>query len=117
LSPIPLPACQLLVAALLLALALPVAGARAPHVSMASLAGLAILGVLGTGIAYVLNSQIITSEGATVASTVTYLLPVVAIVLGILVLGESITVSALAGITLVLAGVALTRRQRRAVTT
>ena len=33
----------------------------------------------------------------------TYLLPVVAIVLGILVLGESITVTMLAGIALVLA--------------
>ena len=49
-----------------------------------------------------LNYQIITSEGATVASTVTYLLPVVAIVLGVLVLNESITVAMLAGIALVL---------------
>ena len=61
--------------------------------------------------AYVLNYQIITSEGATVASTVTYLLPVVAIVLGVLVLGENITVTVLAGIAVVLAGVALTRRR------
>lgn len=70
-----------------------------------------ILGVLGTGIAYVLNYQIITSEGATIASTVTYLLPVVAIVLGVLVLSETITGTVLAGIALVLAGVALTRRR------
>jgi drug/metabolite transporter (DMT)-like permease len=42
---------------------------------------------------------------------VTYLLPVVAIVLGVLVLGESITVTTLAGIALVLGGVALTRRR------
>ena len=33
--------------------------------------------------AYVLNYQIITGEGATVASTVTYLVPVVAIILGV----------------------------------
>ena len=112
LSPIALSACQLLAAALLLALALPVSGARAPHIGAASLAGLAILGVLGTGIAYVLNYQIIAGEGATVASTVTYLLPVVAIVLGVLVLGETVTAAALAGIALVLAGVALTRRQK-----
>ena len=57
------------------------------------------------------NYQIITSEGATVASTVTYLLPVVAIVLGVLVLSEGITATSLAGIALVLAGVALTRRR------
>jgi hypothetical protein len=36
---------------------------------------MAVLGIIGTGFAYVLNYQIITSEGATVASTVTYLLP------------------------------------------
>ena len=113
LSPIALSACQLLAAALLLALALPVSGARAPHIGAASLAGLAILGVLGTGIAYVLNYQIIAGEGATVASTVTYLLPVVAIVLGVLVLGETVTAAALAGIALVLAGVALTRRREK----
>jgi drug/metabolite transporter (DMT)-like permease len=68
-----------------------------------------VLGIIGTGIAYVLNYQIITSEGATVASTVTYLLPVVAIILGVLVLGESVTGVVLAGIAVVLAGVALMR--------
>ena len=76
-------------------------------------AGSPIPGVLGTGVAYVLNYQIITSEGATVAATVTYLLPVVAIVLGVLVLGETVTAGVLAGIALVLAGVALTRRGSR----
>ena len=52
-----------------------------------------MLGIIGIGFAYVLNFQIITSERATVASAVTYLLPVVAIMLGVLVLGESITVT------------------------
>jgi len=106
-----LSACQLLVAAVQLAIALAVAGAPAPHVTAESVAALAVLGIVGTGFAYVLNYQIITSEGATVASTVTYLLPVVAIVLGVLVLGESITAITLAGIALVLGGVALTRRR------
>jgi drug/metabolite transporter (DMT)-like permease len=72
--------------------------------------------VLGTGIAYVLNYQIITSEGATIASTVTYLLPVVAIVLGVLVLSEFVTGIVLGGIALVLAGVALTRRRPKPTT-
>jgi drug/metabolite transporter (DMT)-like permease len=58
----------------------------------------------------VLNYQIITSVGATVAATVTYLLPVVAIVLGVVVLGETVTITVLGGIALVLGGVALTRR-------
>ncbi len=70
-----------------------------------------VLGIIGTGLSYVLNYQIIASEGATVASTVTYLLPVVAIILGVLVLGEAITALMLAGIALILAGVALTRQR------
>ncbi len=74
-----------------------------------SVTAIAVLGIIGTGFAYVLNYQIIASEGATVASTVTYLLPVIAIVLGVLVLDESVTVAILGGVALVLAGVALTR--------
>lgn len=106
-----LSACQLAAASVMLAIALAVSGAQAPHVTAEDVAAIVVLGILGTGIAYVLNYQIITSEGATVASTVTYLVPVVAIVLGVLVLGESITAITLAGIALVLAGVALTRRR------
>ncbi len=45
-----------------------------------TVAAIAVLGIVGTGFVYMLNYQIITSEGATVASTVTYLLPVVATV-------------------------------------
>ncbi|MGO9297016.1 MAG: DMT family transporter [Streptosporangiaceae bacterium] len=112
-SPIALSACQLLSAALWLALVLAVTGVPAPQFTAASVTGVIILGVLGTGIAYVLNYQIITSEGATIASTVTYLLPVIAIVLGVLVLDETITTSAIAGIAFVLLGVALTRRKAR----
>jgi drug/metabolite transporter (DMT)-like permease len=111
LSAIVLSACQLAAASVMLAMALAVSGARAPHVTAESVAAIAVLGVIGTGFAYVLNYQVITSEGATVASTVIYLLPVVAIVLGVLVLSENITATALAGIALVLAGVALTRRR------
>jgi hypothetical protein len=59
----------------------------------------------------VLNYQLIASVGATVASTVTYLLPVVAIILGFLVLGEHITLLDPAGIALILTEVALTRNR------
>ena len=112
-GPVVLSACQLGAASIMLAIALAVTGVHTPHVTAVSLVAIAVLGVIGTGFAYVLNYQIITSEGATIASTVTYLLPVVAIVLGVLVLGESVTVAVLAGIALVLAGVALTRRRTK----
>jgi drug/metabolite transporter (DMT)-like permease len=108
-SSVTLPACQLLAASVFLAVALTVTGAPSPRLDATVVASIAILGLIGTGIAYVLNYQIITSEGATVASTVTYLLPGVAIVLGVLVLGERITLPVLAGIALILAGVALAR--------
>ena len=112
-GPVTLSACQLAAAGVMLAIALAATGAQTPRVTGESLAAIAVLGIIGTGFAYVLNYQIITSEGATVASTVTYLLPVVAIVLGVLVLDENITVTALAGIALVLLGVALTRRRAK----
>lgn len=112
LSSVMLSACQLLVAAGMLAIALAVTGLRVPHFTATSVAAMAVLGVIGTGFAYVLNYHIITNEGATVASTVTYLLPAVAIVLGVLVLNESITALVLVGIALVLIGVALTRNLR-----
>jgi drug/metabolite transporter (DMT)-like permease len=105
-----LSACQLAVAAAMLVVVLGVSGARTPHWTAEGTAALAVLGIVGTGVAYVLNYQIISSDGATVASTVTYLLPVIAIVLGVLVLHETVTALTLAGIALVLAGVALTRR-------
>ena len=112
-GPVVLSACQLAAAAVMLAIALAVAGAATPHVTTEGVAAIAVLGIVGTGFAYVLNYQIITSEGATVASTVTYLLPVVAIVLGVLVLGENVTATMLTGIALVLLGVALTRRRTK----
>jgi drug/metabolite transporter (DMT)-like permease len=111
-NPVTLSACQLLAAAVLLAIALGVAGVPAPRLDATVVVSIVILGLLGTGVAYVLNYQIITSEGATVASTVTYLLPVVAIVLGVGVLGEQITLLIIAGIALILMGVALTRQRQ-----
>jgi drug/metabolite transporter (DMT)-like permease len=112
-SPLILSACQLVTASILLAAALGTTGASSPRLDATTVASMAILGLAGTGIAYVLNYQIITSDGATAASTVTYLLPIVAIVLGAFVLGERVTLQVLTGIALVLGGVALTRRRAR----
>ena len=112
-GPVALSACQLGAASGLLAITLGVTAAPSPRLDVTVVVSIIVLGLVGTGAAYVLNYQIIASEGATVASTVTYLLPVVAIVLGVLVLGEHITLLALAGIALILAGVALTRNRTK----
>lgn len=111
--PIMLSACQLAAGAALMVLALPLGGLTAPHWRVDALAALLILGVLGTGLAYVLNYRLIGDEGPTVASTVTYLLPVVAVILGALVVHEAVTVPMVAGMLLILAGVALVQRSRQ----
>lgn len=72
------------------------------------------LGTLGTGVAYSLNYRLIRNEGATTASTVTYLLPIVAVTLGAAVLGETITWNLLAGTAIVLLGVGLSEKGRTA---
>ena len=71
------------------------------------------LGVLGTGLAYVLLYRVVALAGATTASTVTYLIPLVSTTLGIVVLGESLTWNEPVGAVLVLPGAWLTRPRAR----
>ena len=78
-----------------------------------SLLALAVLGLGGTGAAYVLLYRIITDDGPVVAAGVAYLLPVVALLLGALLLDETVGAASVAGVVLVLLGVALTRRRSR----
>jgi drug/metabolite transporter (DMT)-like permease len=110
LAPLVLSAAQLTAATGLLVLATPVAGRQPVHLSFAVLAAIGILGALGTGAAYVLNYQLITDEGPTATSTVTYLLPVVAVALGIVFLGEPAAAHLLIGTAIVLVGIALVGR-------
>ncbi|MEV0569397.1 DMT family transporter [Dactylosporangium sp. NPDC050588] len=105
-----LSASQLAAGAMLMLLAMPFGGLVAPHWRWDAVASLVILGVLGTGVAYVLNYRLIADEGPTIASTTNYLLPVVAVVLGALVVNEPVTVSMVAGMLIVLGGVFLVQR-------
>jgi drug/metabolite transporter (DMT)-like permease len=47
-------------------------------------------GGIGTGIAYIWYTNVINAWGATVASTVTYLTPIGGVLLGVLLLGETV---------------------------
>lgn len=67
------------------------------------------LGVLGTGIAYVINYRTIAELGATAASLVTYVVPVVAVVVGIVVLREPFHLRLVVGGLLIIAGIAAVR--------
>jgi len=56
--------------------------------------------------------RLVTDEGYA-ASVVTYLLPIVALILGALILRESVSAWSVVGVAVVLAGVALTRSRSR----
>ena len=70
-------------------------------------ASVVVLGVVGTGLAYILYFAIILGAGASRAILVTYLVPAIALLYGAVFLDEPVTAVALAGLALVLAGVAL----------
>lgn len=65
------------------------------------------LGVFGSGIAFALNMRVIKVAGASTAAYVTYLVPIVAVILGIVVLHESLTWNLPVGAAIVLLGVAV----------
>lgn len=72
------------------------------HDAWVALGATLVLGVVGTGLAYMLQFDVVRDAGTVVSSTVTYLIPVVSVVLGVLVLGEHLGVFQLLGFVLVL---------------
>jgi drug/metabolite transporter (DMT)-like permease len=70
-------------------------------------ASVLVLGIGGTGIAYVLYYAILSGAGASYAILVTYLVPAIALVYGAVFLNEPVTAVAVAGLALVLGGVGL----------
>jgi drug/metabolite transporter (DMT)-like permease len=99
---------QLLAGTVLLApvAAVDLAAGRVDLGPMAALC-LVLLGTLGTGYAYLLNYRTLQESGATVASLVTYLVPLVAVAAGVIVLGEPFSMRLVVGGLVVVAGVAL----------
>lgn len=96
-------AVSLAVAALLLTL--PAALTLPAHLPSArTLGALAVLGVLCTAIAMLLMFYLIRAAGALRASVVTYVNPAVASLVGVGILGESLGVTDLLGLGLILAG-------------
>lgn len=79
-----------------------------------ALVGLVLgLGVLGTGIAYILYYVIVSHLGAIVASSVTYIPPVVALFIGFFIAGEIITTADWIGMLIILAGVYVLRKETK----
>lgn len=123
-APLVLSTAQLSVATLLMLVLMPFVATTPVALGAGVLTSVLVLGALNTGIAYVLYYRLIAEAGASTASTVTYLVPVVAVVLGVAVLGEPVTWNLFVGGAIVVLGVTLaenrlpaSRRERRAVGT
>ena len=69
------------------------------------------LGVFGSGFAYLWNFTVMEHAGSAIASSVTYLTPVVAIIVGIIFLNEKITWNEPVGALIVLLGAAIAQER------
>ncbi len=113
-SGIVLSACQLSCAAVMLAPFLALAPPPSTHIGWDGLGSILGLGVLGSGFAFALNYMIVRARGASVASTVTYVVPVFSTLLGAIVLGEALHWNQPVGAVILLLGVALSQGRLRA---
>jgi len=109
--PLSLSAGQLVSGAVLLAPVAAVLGAR-EGISLHIDSGLSVLalGVFNTGFAYVMYLWLVAEVGAVRTSLVTYVIPVTGLLLGWAVLDETIGPAAIAGLVLIVAGIALVNR-------
>jgi drug/metabolite transporter (DMT)-like permease len=98
-------------AALVLLLPFGIQGLGGSSFTWPSVLAMVPLGVLGTGVAFVLMTTLVGRVGGPRGAVATYFIPVVAIALGVLFLGERVAPAALAGTALVVAGAWLTSRR------
>lgn len=73
------------------------------------IAAMLVLGVLGTGFAYIWYYRLMALAGSAVANAVTFLSPVVAVLAGSLLLGEAVTWNQLLGGAVVILGAAISQ--------
>jgi drug/metabolite transporter (DMT)-like permease len=95
--------------ALVMLVAAPFVAASPVHLMPRVVASVLALGVLGTGLAYVWLTNIVVGWGATNASTVTYLTPLVGVVLGVVLMGERLTWNQPVGALVVVLGIAISQ--------
>ena len=104
---------SLWVAALIIAPAVPFFPVSAP-ISIGVAAAVAALGVVCTGIAYLLYFRLIRDVGPASALTVAFLIPVFGVLWGVVFLGEPVTPALVGGGLLVISGTALATQFRLA---
>ena len=88
-------------------------GIPSSSLALAPVAAVAVLGLVGTGVAFLIMGTLVGRVGSTRASFITYLIPVVALVLGVVVQDEEVAPLALLGVVLVIGGALLASRAER----
>ena len=86
-------------------------GASMSGYSTGPILAMLTLGILGSGFAYIWNFQIMEAAGSAIASSVTYVTPVVAVIVGIIFLGEGVTWYEPVGGLIVLLGAAISQQR------
>ncbi|MGH9065607.1 MAG: DMT family transporter [Acidimicrobiales bacterium] len=89
--PLRLATAQLVLATVVLGVLAPLVATGPVHLTATVVPAVAVLGAVNTGVGYLLYHFLVREAGATRASTVTYLVPVVAVALGVIVRGEALT--------------------------
>jgi len=82
------------------------------HISLRAWAGLAYMVIFGSAVAYLIYAFALSILSASKAAAFAYLQPVMAVALGVWLIGERLTAGEFAGGALILLGVYLTERQR-----
>jgi drug/metabolite transporter (DMT)-like permease len=106
-APVSLASAQLLLASITLLPFVIVDGTNGHAISVKAVFGILALGVFGSGLAFMWNFHVIAMAGSSLASTVTYITPVVAVIVGIVFLNESLTWFEPVGGLIVLLGAAI----------
>ncbi|KUL37322.1 hypothetical protein ADL22_21885 [Streptomyces sp. NRRL F-4489] len=109
-SSVALSAAQVTAGAVELAVVTPFLTSVPTHFPLVPTLSLIVLGALGTGVAFLIQYGLVRDAGATVASMVTYLVPVVSTAAGVVVLGEVLKWHQPVGALVILAGAALSQR-------
>ncbi|MEV7693090.1 DMT family transporter [Microbacterium sp. NPDC089189] len=101
------------IAAAVMVVLTPVLALTPVRLDGAIIVSLVLLGCLGTGVAYIWNQNVLRAWGPTRASTVTYITPLVGVLLGVIVLGEPVTWNEPVGALVVFVGILLAQNRLR----
>ena len=84
------------------------------NVSSSSLWAVGLLGIFPGGLATIVYFSVIRHAGPAFLSQINYLIPVWAVILGVVLAGEQLTIHALAALAVILTGIAIAQRSARA---